>query len=208
MRVADDQLVAGIAGIERGDRRRAAALLRWFDEYAGAMRLHLRVEDEIYFSALAARVPSYAECAPLMAADHEQVVHLLDHLRSTLAALADAGGRCRRLQGDALAQAGELRDVLAAHLDVEDADVLPLFGRHFGADEFEAIEAQALNRLSLRQLCFIVPWLATTVQPAVAARDLASAPRAIRFIWRVTRRRYARLAHRAFATSAPSREQA
>jgi Hemerythrin HHE cation binding domain len=207
MRVADDQLVAGIAGIERGHRRRVAALSRWFDGYSGVMRLHLRIEDEIYFSTLAARVPSYAECAPLMAADHAQVVHLLDHLGSTLAALANAGGPWDRLQGDALAQAGELRDMLAAHLDVEDADVLPLFGRHFGADELEAIEAQAMKRLSLRQLCFIVPWLAASLEPGVAARELAGAPRAVRLIWRATRRRYARLARRAFAASTPSREQ-
>jgi hemerythrin-like domain-containing protein len=203
MRVADDQLVAGIARSERGDRRRAAALSRWFDGYAAELRLHHRVEDEIYFPALGARVPAHAECAPLLAADHERVDHLLD---ATLAALADAGGRWDRLHGDALAQAGQLRDLLAAHRDVEDADVLPLFGRHFDADEYAALHAQALKRVSPRQWCFTVAWLAATVEPAVAARELASAPRAIRLIWRATRRRYARLARRAFgpASAAPA----
>jgi Hemerythrin HHE cation binding domain len=207
MRAADDQLVAGIAGTQGGDRRRAAALSCWFDGYAAELRLHHRVEDEVYFPALAARVPSYAECAPLLAADQEQIDHLVDQLGSTLAALSAAGGCWDRLHGEALAQAGELRDVLAAHRDVVDTDVLPLFGRHFDADECEALDVQALKRVPLRQLCFTVPWLAATVEPAVAARQLASASRSIRLIWRVTRRRYARVAHRAFATSAPSREQ-
>jgi hypothetical protein len=91
---------------------------------------------------------------------HHRVEDLLEHPGSTLDAR------------DALAHAGELREVLAAHRDVEDADVLPLFVLHFDADEFAAFDAKAVERVSLRQRCFTVPWLAATVEPAVASGDV------------------------------------
>jgi hypothetical protein len=197
-------VVAGIAGCQPGDRRRAASLSRWFDGYAAGLRHHHRVEDEIFFPALAERVPSHVECAPVLAADHEQVDDLLDDIQSTLAELADAGDRWHSLHGHVLAQAEELRALLADHLDLEDADVLPLFERHFGADEYQALDAEALKSVPLRQLRFTVPWLMATSDPAAAAAELASAPRAVRLIWRATRRRYARLAHRAFGSPTPA----
>jgi hypothetical protein len=57
MRVADDQLVAGIAGSERGDRRRAAAVWRWFDGYAADLRVHHRVDEERWVTRLRAPWP-------------------------------------------------------------------------------------------------------------------------------------------------------
>jgi hypothetical protein len=200
MRAADDQLVAGIATCQPGNRRRAAALRRWFDGYAGELHDHHTIEDEIFFPALADRVPSYAEYAPVLTADHGQVDELIDGLRSTLAALPDAGDSWDTVRNRALTAAEELRDLLASHLDLEDADVLPLFERHFSAAEYDALDQRARESVRPRQLAFTVPWLIASADPEVAKVIVANAPRSLRLIWRATRGRYARLTCRAFGS--------
>lgn len=75
-------------------------------------------EDDVVASMLAERVPTYASCGGTIAADHRRLADLLDG-------------------GDVDALAG----LLGEHLDLEDGEVLPLFARHFTAEEYEPIAA-------------------------------------------------------------------
>ena len=203
MRIADDQLVVGIEALVEGDRARAVALRDWFAGYAGELRAHHHIEDRIVFPALAARVPAYEQCSATLADDHEHLDDVIERLAGSLAHLAGVADGWRAERAASVSLAVELRDLLVDHLDLEDNDVLPMIERHFGAEEWEQLDAAAMKDMSVRQLRFTLPWWMATVPPDIAARELADAPLLFKVIWHATRRRYARLAARAFGT-APS----
>jgi hemerythrin-like domain-containing protein len=182
MRQSAHRLHAAIAGLAPLDRRRASAIATWFEGYTGELHHHHGVEDDIAFPALAARVPVFDHHAEELAGDHEH----LDRLIGTL------GGRLRGLAGtepwtaahqEAVALAAELRDHLDQHLDHEDADIVPLFARHFTADEFAQQHRQAVKRLSPRQMLFTVPWLGSCLSPDEREALFDSSPRILRIVW-------------------------
>ncbi len=89
-------------------------------------------------------------------AEHTELVEVVDALAVSLDHLATAApaGRWTPAHTEARALAVDLQQVMGAHLDFEDADVLPLYVRHFGAAEYEelgerAIEAAAGPRAAL-----------------------------------------------------------
>ena len=53
-----------------------------------------------------------------------------------------------------------------AHLDFEDAEVLPRFERHFSAEEYTELDDQAAKALGLsKQAAFTVPFIASMLDP-------------------------------------------
>ena len=198
MRTSNEWLVSGIARTERGDRRRIAALRRWYAGYAGELRNHHRNEDHIVFPALAARVPAYAAYDDGLANDHLRLDAVIDGLDVSLRMWSQQPAAEDR-RSVALDLANELLDLLAVHLDLEDADILPMIEQHVTAEEYATIDEQIVEELELRQATFTVPWLLTTVDASTAAHLLDGAPAALRVLFRLTRGRYARLARRAFA---------
>lgn len=202
MRRSNDLLVAGLT--DRPDRRRAAALARWFSGYAGELRAHHEVEDDTIFPSLAARVAAYEPFHSTISADHHRVDELLVQIAGGLERLASPVVHAHAdAWSSAFGGAAELRDLLAGHLDLEDADVLPLIERHFSYEEYAVIDEEALRRLSLSQLRFTVPWFVAMLPADEAATLLAEAPLPMRILWRVCRRSYARLTRAAFAGSLP-----
>ena len=198
MRTSNEWLVAGIARAELGDRRRTAAIRRWFAGYAGELRTHHHNEDGILFPALLVRVPEFGFCDGDLANDHLQLDAVIDGLDIALR-LWDERPASEQARTRALDVANDLHDLLAEHLDIEDADVLPMFERHFSVEEYARLDEQIMNDLDLRQALFTVPWFMTAIDHEVAATILESAPTAMRALFRLTRGRYTRLSRRAFA---------
>ena len=100
----------------------------------------------------------------------------------------------------ALDLAVELHDLLRTHLDVEDAEALPLLASELTATEYAELETRMLKDLELRQALFTVPWFMASVGPEAAAAALSTAPLPMRLVYRATRRRYAKLWHEAFCS--------
>ncbi len=199
LRVAADQLVAVLSAQTPRKRSAPAALHRWFTGYSAELAAHHRVEDEVFFPAIAARVPAYAEYERTLTADHERLHNLIGGCNTALRRLGSAGSAGGPDEvAAALAAAVELRDLLTEHLDFENADVLPLFERHFSPAEYAALDRKAIQAVSLRQALFTVPWFMATASPQGAARTLADAPLPLKLIYRLTRGRYARLQQQAF----------
>lgn len=203
MRRSNELLVAGL--VERPTARRAGALARWFAGYADELRAHHSVEDDTVFPALDDRVAAYAPHHHTISADHHRVDELLEQIGDGLSRLATGtDARPDDAHAAALSGAVELCDLLAGHLDLEDLDILPLIERHFSYEEYAEIDEEAIKRLSLRQLRFTVPWFMAMLPEDVAAAGLADAPLALRVIWRLSRRSYARLVRDAFEGCAPA----
>ena len=139
MRRSSEQLHHTLSTLDPDDRSRTAALEKWFAGYADESRAHHRAEDEVVFPALARRVPTYEPFGETLTAEHHHLDEVLDGIGDGLADLSH--GRTESF-AHTVALSAELRETLAAHLEVEDEDVLPLIQRHFSCREFEALDAQ------------------------------------------------------------------
>lgn len=196
MRRDGARLAAATAGLGVGDTARAEALRRWYAGYHGELDGHHTLEDHLWFPVLAERVPTFAEHTDRIEREH----HLLDDaLRGVAVALdrlvdSEASAGARAAAHDATC---ELSDLLDLHLGFEDADVLPLYLRHFTEDEYAEVELRARKLLELRRLPFGVPWVMGATTPAERTRLLDRAPLALKLVWYASRRRHARLSARA-----------
>jgi hemerythrin-like domain-containing protein len=203
MRAANQQLLDGLANADVRDPERAAAIARWFRGYSDELRTHHHIEDEIFFPRLLARVPEYAVYSDALAGDHHQLDELIDALRDALGRWADSTDESpatRAMLAEVTDLAIELRDFLTEHLAIEDADVLPMFEQHFDADEYAELEKQAGRAITLRQALFTAPWYMATADAETAARTLREAPFALKVVYALTRRGYARLVSTAFGS--------
>jgi hemerythrin-like domain-containing protein len=179
------------------DRRRAGALAGWFHEFADQLHHHHTAEDEIAFPALAERVPVYAEHADDLARDHERLDEIVTGLTSGLRRLAD-GTSVPDTEANVVRLAAELYDLLDQHLAHEDADIVPLFARHFTNDEFQAMNQQVLKSLTPRQVLFTVPWFASMMTGEELDAFFAHGPKFLPLVWRMRRRSYCRRTSLAF----------
>jgi hypothetical protein len=192
MRSSAHQFAAAIADLDLTDHRRIRAMRWWYGGFLGELHAHHTVEDELFFPALAARVPTFAADHDAdLAAEHHRLDQVMGALGDALRGLAE-GAAPQQHHRAAREQADELARLLDHHLGIEDDDVLPLFARHFTVEEYEALDDEALKRIGPRQLLFTVPWAVATADDQTRAHTLAEAPAPIRIIWRLTRRRYLR----------------
>ena len=98
-----------------------------------------------------------------------------------------------------LATSIELRDHLAEHLGIEDADIIPLFICRYTAAEYGALQARAAADARKRGIAFYVPWIVDALEGDVREQVLSQAPLAKGLLWRATRRRHAKLVAATFA---------
>lgn len=204
LRTAPHRMVAAIAEVDPGDTRRARALQRYWIGYAGEVLAHHTVEDDVFFPRLAERVPVIAD--HLARTDHEH--HELDRLMTacTDALQRFAAAASPATAAEAAAALVTLADLMDRHLAFEDEDLLPLFGRHFTATEYDKLTQAAMKGLPMRQALFSVPFVLHWASPADTAKMLAEAPRPLRVLHRLTRGRHARLATLALGRFAAPQE--
>ena len=180
------------------DPRRLRAFRRYWTGYAGEVLAHHTVEDELVFPALIDRVPVAAGLIATTDDDHHRLDVLMRAATTTLEALLP-GDRTDRLA----ATLGELSELMDRHLDLEDADILPLIERHVDEAEYRALEEQAHKRLGIgRQAAFSVPFIARVLSDQDRREILATAPMPFRMLYRATRPGYERLHARALGAMA------
>ena len=193
IRASARQLGAAVRDLTATDRRRAEALAWWYDGFAAELHYHHVVEDEIFFPALAERIPTYSDHSDELAVDHETLEAMLPQLSAALHQLA-RGEQWDVAREQAVVLADQLHSHLDEHLGVEDDDVLPLFERHFTKAEYEALVDRAMKAGKMSQLAFTIPWLVSTLEPDEFTELFETAPRMLKLLWRATRGRYARRA--------------
>ena len=205
MRTDAARLAAAVAAVREPERaQRAAALSRWYAGYRHELHEHHTVEDEIFFPALVERLPVFDSQLDRIEAEHSRLEELLQRTDAMLAGLGDPEVDWPRAAADATDTAAELSALMRMHLDFEDADVVPLFARRFGLEEYEDLEERARKGASLSVLKFTLPWIMEAATPAEQQGLLGSAPLAFKLLWLTTRRRYARMAKEAFGPALPA----
>ena len=179
---------------------RRSAYARYWKGYAGEVLHHHSVEDEIFFPALVERVPVAAEMIRRTDADHEHLDELMDAIEAAVAEVRE-----HQPSPDLVELTRELDDHMTAHLDFEDSDVLPLFERHFSAEEYEVLDARAVKSAGVgAQTFFSVPMLVGAMTDEERGPILAGAPLPLRVVHRLSRRSHARLVERAFGHQIPA----
>jgi len=193
IRQAPHRLARAVLDIEPGDRRRVDAFARYWRGYAAEVLTHHTVEDDIFFPVLTERVELARSHVERTDTDHHLLDELMARCANGVAALQhDAGRPVRERVADDMRALGALMD---EHLDFEDDHVLPLFGEHMDHAEYAALEQQATKALGISaQVAFAVPFIVDAVDEETRTHLLAGAPAALRVIYRVCRRRHARLA--------------
>lgn len=195
MRQTADQFAAAIAGLDHADRKRAADLEWWWNGFEAELHNHHTIEDELFFPALAAKVPAFATYEAGLADDHTRLSDIMAGLGEAVPRLVR--GRWAEPHARAVELSAELARFLHEHLTVEDEDVLPLFTRHFTAAEYEELDKEALKHAPLKEMLFTVPWALSVLGHDERSEILAALPAPIRIIWGLTRRRYTRRARAA-----------
>jgi hemerythrin-like domain-containing protein len=183
---------------DRGGAGRLHPLARWAKGFTHELHTHHSVEDDIFFPAVLGRVPAAAAVVEGLDADHQVVARLLEGLAPAVAALAGERVAFEPAKASALAAAVELRDLLARHLDVEDQDLLPLFYRHFTAEEYDGLHDRAQRSVKVRSMSFAVPWFVACLDDAAQEKVRAGAPLPLRVVYALTRPRFDRLVSAAF----------
>jgi Hemerythrin HHE cation binding domain len=196
LRTGGARLAAATAGLGTGDTARALALRRWYGGFEADLTGHHRMEDGLWFPVLAERVPTFAQHTDRINREHHMLDDAVTGARAALAHLVDDedSDAARRAAHDA---ACELSSLLDIHLGFEDADVLPLYVRHFTEDEYAEVERRAVRFLEMRSLPFTVPQFLGAATPGERERILGRAPLAMKLVWYASRRRHARLSARA-----------
>lgn len=198
MRADTARLAAVVAGLTEAERhRRMPALTRWYAGFLQEFELHHSAEDDIFFPALAERVPVFADQLARLDAEHHTLEAALLAVRDALGQLADPNVAWRSVREDAVDALRVADNELTLHLDNEDADVLPLFVSHMSKLEYDEIGERALKRATPKHLLFALPWVMRQATGEESGKILAEAPLPLKVMWYVSRGRHARLTRRA-----------
>ena len=176
IRGSNERLVEGIGGTAVGDRRRIRALRRWFTGYAAELRA--RSGDE-----------------------HAELHDLIERLEAVLLLWSEQP-RNEVAADRALVLAMAVRDRFISHLAVEDVHILPLFESHTNLVEYSELDRQVSKAFDIARIWFSVPWSVSGMDADARKAALHAAPWRLKFAYRLTRRRYARLITRAFGGGA------
>jgi hemerythrin-like domain-containing protein/uncharacterized cupredoxin-like copper-binding protein len=195
------RFAVAVATATEADRRgRLRPLAQWAKGFANELYTHHTVEDEVFFPAVLERVPSAAAVVATLDEDHQGLDPLIERFVARTADLADPRVPFAPIHAQMTELAVTLRDTVVRHLDVEDQDLLPLFYRHFSADEYDELHDRAQKTMPKTGLGFAVPFFVEALDEEGKKKALDTAPLALRLVYRATRRSHLRLVAAAFPT--------
>ena len=198
MRADTGRLAAAVAALSEADRtRRMPRLVEWYAGFFHDFELHHSAEDELFFPALAERLPEFADRMVRLDAEHHTLEAALVTVGEAVRQLADPEVGWSSVYGDALDALRTADAELTFHLDHEDEDVLPLFVAHMSKIDYDEIAERAVKRQPLSQVTFAVPWIMSNATDAERRQILGEAPLPLKMVWYLYRGRYARLTKKA-----------
>lgn len=189
LRRAAHRLAATAATIETARSQHRRAFAKYWRGYKGEILAHHTIEDVVLFPALIERVPFAAALIARTDCEHHELDVLMARIDAAVAAVV-AGAPIGELENTIR----ELASYMDRHLDFEDEEILPLFERHFTAEEYAEFDNQAKKQIKPgKQLAFTIAFVVAEMTPEQRATTLRDAPLAFRILYRLTRRSFARL---------------
>jgi hemerythrin-like domain-containing protein len=185
--------------VEAADSWRALAA-RWAI-FAEVLHHHHTIEDVMIWPVLLRRTEADGDIEGTallhaMEAEHEHIDPSLEGCAAGFTAMVEHPCDDHRNALDV--HVTSARQLLADHLRHEETEAIPLIMRAMTAQEWEASEAYATQGVSPRKLVELVPWMVEGMSPELLAREVAGAPRAMRLLLKLFRRRWVRRERVAF----------
>ncbi|MFI7444989.1 hemerythrin domain-containing protein [Nonomuraea indica] len=180
-----------VAAVTPGDTARAKVIADHFRVYRLGLRNHHEGEDELLWPPLLSRVDLEADIVLRMQAQHERIAATLTRLDAAVPAWEATAGADER---DTLVAAlSEHRAVLLAHLDDEEATLLPLAAKHITRQEWASLGDHLVNNTPKLTLLTLFGAAMEDANPAERAAVLSRLAPPARVLWHVVGRpRYAR----------------
>jgi iron-sulfur cluster repair protein YtfE (RIC family) len=175
-----------LAGAVEAARTAEPAVRAGWATLKNQLHVHHTAEDEFLWPALRAKVTQPGDVAVLdaMEAEHARIDPLLSRVDASLAAT----------DGAALVEnTGALARVLAAHMEHEENQALPLIEAHLGPAGWAAFRKAAGKSQGLKGGAELFPWMLDGAPAGTSKRVLGMLPPPARLLYRAAwRPRYAR----------------
>lgn len=140
MRADTARLAATVAGMSETERAtRGPKVVKWYAGFFHDFELHHAAEDELFFPALAERVPEFGDRISRLDTEHQRLEDALVTVGEAVRELADPEIGWSSVHGDALDALRSADSELTLHLDHEDDHVLPLFVSHMSRLDYDEI---------------------------------------------------------------------
>jgi hemerythrin-like domain-containing protein len=179
MRADGTRLRRAVADMPEGDTEQAAALGRAFGEISSLVHDHHWTEDDVMYPFLMERVPSFEADAIRLENDHIDLDAAMARIGARLRLLSHplSVNLWRDTRDHLVDEATAFDDVLVAHLDREEAVVLPAVDALMSAAEQRTLHKQEAKLATYRHMRMAVPWVLANATPEEAADLRAGAPR-------------------------------
>ncbi len=169
-----------VRDVDPGDEARRALIADYYDNVLWFLEVHHNGEEQLVFPLLRERSPAATAIVDSMESQHHEVVQLLADAGTSRTAWAggDTGAR------DTLAeQLQALHDATVAHLDQEEAQLLPLCGDYLTMDEWGALPGHALSQYRGDKVWLVLGLIMEQRTPDEQAQMLSSMPPPVAQMW-------------------------
>jgi hypothetical protein len=166
-----------LAGAVEAARTAEPAVRAGWATFKNQLHVHHTAEDDLLWPALRAKVTRRGDVAVLdaMEAEHARIDPLLARIDASLAATDGAG---------LVENTGMLARVLAAHMEHEEDQALPLVEAHLGPGGWAAFRKAAGKSQGLRGGAELFPWMLDGAPADTTKRVLGMLPPPARLLYR------------------------
>jgi hypothetical protein len=171
-----------------------ALAVRW-EQFSGILHHHHTTEDDVLWPQLLEIVDARGDAAgratlEAMEAEHAVIDPMLAACAVGFAAMAQAPDAATR---DRLAaDTATARDTLSHHMGHEEREALPLVQELLSTEGWQRVEKAAGSGKSLKDLMFLVPWVADGLTPQQRETAFRSVGKPFKWLLAMTQGRYAR----------------
>ncbi len=167
----------------RADDPRRTLIADYYANVLAFLEVHHEGEETLVFPLLAERASQDRDLLARMAAQHAQVIGMLDDTRRALAGWSDQGDQAAVAAAGALVALG---DALSVHLDEEEADLLPLAVAHLSMEEWGALPGHGMANFSGDKIWLILGLIRENFTQAQCDAMLEHMPPPARAMWETT----------------------
>ena len=164
----------------RGDDARRSLIADYYANLLAFLEVHHEGEEQLVFPQLTERAPDSRALVARMAAQHADVVRMLNDAKAAQASWVKHGDDAAVAAADSLVA---LAEALQTHLDEEEALILPLAEEHLSMEEWGALPGHGMANFSGDKVWLILGLIRENFTPAQRDDMLEHMPPPARAMW-------------------------